>query len=63
MRATRSDHTFNNGRWTLPDGYGVMLESFTPPERRSAKSHPRTPVALKGSSLRSFLSRGRRCPG
>jgi hypothetical protein len=63
MRATRADHTFTNGRWTLPDGYGVMLESFTAPARQSAESHPRSPVWLKGSSLGRFLSRGRRCPG
>jgi hypothetical protein len=58
MSATRIDHTLTNGRFTLPEGYGVMLESFTPAQKPAKGTrHPRF------TSLRSFRSRGRRCPG
>jgi hypothetical protein len=42
FRPTTSPHqgqrALMNGRWSLPSGYGVMLESFEPPNRREAAS-------------------------
>jgi hypothetical protein len=43
-RSTRLSHpsrgSLTNGRWSLPDGYGTMVESFEPPSPRYPRSAP-----------------------
>jgi hypothetical protein len=40
-RLRQSSHALANGRWSLPTGYGVTLESYEPPDPTPSRSGAR----------------------